>query len=33
MLSKYNLKAVVFDDVKEEADPLIDALNLSLIHI
>lgn len=27
MLSKYNLKAVVFDDVKEEADPLIDALN------
>ena len=27
MLSKYNLKAVVFDDVEEEAKPLIDALN------
>ncbi len=27
MLSKYNLKAVVFDDVAEEAKPLIDALN------
>ncbi len=27
MLSKYNLKAVVFDDVEAEAKPLIDALN------
>jgi len=27
MLSKYNLKAVIFDDVEAEAKPLIDALN------
>ena len=27
MLSEYNLKAVVFDDVEEEAKPIIDALN------
>jgi len=27
MLSEYNLKAVVFDDVEAEAKPLIDALN------
>jgi len=27
VLSEYNLKAVVFDDVEEEAKPIIDALN------
>jgi len=31
MLSKYNLKAVVFDDVEAEAKPLIDALNYERI--
>jgi len=31
MLSEYNLKAVVFDDVEKEAKPLIDALNYERI--
>jgi len=31
MLSEYNLKAVVFDDVEAEAKPLIDALNYERI--
>ncbi len=31
MLSEYNLKAVVFDDIESEAKPLIDALNYERI--
>jgi hypothetical protein len=31
MLAKYNLKAVVFDDVEAEAKPIIDALNAERI--